>query len=60
MNTYNTRTDRRPTTDDRPGRQAEQCPPKPVEATHHTDKHDLSMDTLRQRIDRIMQRKRSK
>jgi len=61
MNSYNTSDDssqaRPRTTDDRTGRQNGEKPSEVVEVIHHTDKSDLSMETLRQRIDRIMKRK---
>jgi PTH1 family peptidyl-tRNA hydrolase len=48
-----TKDERRPGQD----RDKEAEPPKGLEAMPRADKNDLSMDTLRQRIDRIMQRK---
>ena len=61
MNSYNTpdnSSQARPqTTDDRPNQKNGAKPSEVVEAVHHTDRNDLSMDTLRQRIDRIMKRK---
>jgi PTH1 family peptidyl-tRNA hydrolase len=48
-----TKDERRPGQD----RDREAEPPKGLEAMPRADKNDLSMDTLRQRIDRIMQRK---